>query len=149
MGLCLPRSRCSPAGAAAVEAWRDAWPTTGLEAYEPLFRVDEVWPTNWKILVENFTEPYHFFIAHRETVEPALPTRMTEHRDEGGEGFTMFRQHRAPGVTYEYGDDMVVLNAALSEAEQAMYPIVNTFPAHVYSVSPERLFWLALQPLGS
>lgn len=120
-----------------------------MEAYEPLFRVEEVWPTNWKILIENFTEPYHFFIAHKDTVEPALPTRMTRHEDEGGEGFTMFRQYRAPGVSYEYAGDMTVLNDQLTEEEQGMYPIINTFPAHVYSVSPERLFWMSLQPLGT
>ncbi len=121
----------------------------GLAAYEPLFRVEEVWPTNWKILIENFTEPYHFFIAHKDTVEPALPTRMTQHEDEGGEGFTMFRQFRAPGVSYEYAGDMAVLNDQLTEEERGMYPIINTFPAHVCSVSPERLFWMSLQPLGT
>ncbi len=120
-----------------------------LASYEPLFRVEEVWPTNWKILIENFTEPYHFFIAHKDTVEPALPTRMTRHEDDGGDGFTLFRQFRAPGVSYEYASDMVVLNDLLSEEERSMYPIINTFPAHVYSVSPERLFWMSLQPLGT
>lgn len=120
-----------------------------MSAYRPLFRVDEIWDTNWKILIENFTEPYHFFIAHKDTVEPALPTRLTRHDDDSGDHFTMFRQYRVPGVAYEYDDDMEVANDLLSEEERGMYPIVNVFPAHIYSVSPERIFWMSLQPSGT
>ncbi len=57
----------------------------GLEKYFSNFRVGsfrhaselevQPWQTNWKLPMENFVEGYHFFAVHRDTVEPAAPTR--------------------------------------------------------------------------
>lgn len=33
------------------------------------------WQCNWKLAMENFLEGYHFFAVHKETVEPAAPTK--------------------------------------------------------------------------
>ncbi len=86
-----------------------------LADYQTVLRVEETWPANWKILFENFSEPYHSFIAHRTTVDPALPTRLTRHDEAGDDAWTIYTQVRPPGVTYEYGAEMRVLNDALTE----------------------------------
>lgn len=162
-GICLPEFR--------VEVWQGwvyvnldtgAAPLAprleGLDAflgnyrmadYRAIHRADAVWETNWKILVENFTEPVHFPLAHRESVSRALPPRLTTHDDETGDGYTFFRQYRAPGVPYEYEGEAEVDNPDLTEDERAMIPIVNVFPAHLFSVSAERLFWVTMQPEGT
>ncbi len=120
-----------------------------LSDYRALFRVDETWNTNWKALVENFTETYHLFQVHRTTVEPALPTRLTRHDEPGGAAYSLYTQERRPGVSYEYDSDMAVANPALTDQERKTYPITCIYPAQVISISPERLFWMALQPIGS
>jgi phenylpropionate dioxygenase-like ring-hydroxylating dioxygenase large terminal subunit len=119
-----------------------------LAAYQSVLRVEETWPANWKILFENFSEPYHSFITHRTTVDPALPTRLTRHDEAGDDAWTIYTQVRPPGVTYEYGAEMRVLNDALDERERAEYPIFAVFPSHLCSVSAERLFWISIRPRG-
>ncbi len=119
-----------------------------LASYRTVIRVEETWACNWKILFENFSEPYHSFIAHRTTVDPALPTRLTQHGEKGEEAWTIYTQVRPPGVAYEHGGEMGVLNGALTEAEQVEYPIFGVFPTHLCSVSAERLFWISLRPRG-
>lgn len=119
-----------------------------LADYRCVLRVEETWPANWKILFENFSEPYHSFIAHRTTVDPALPTRLTRHDETGEDAWTIYTQVRPPGVTYEYGGEMRVLNEALTEKERAEYPIFAVFPTHLCSVSAERLFWISIRPRG-
>ncbi len=117
--------------------------------YRPLFRTEEVWETNWKCLIENFTEPYHLFHVHSKTVEPALPTSLTHHDEGGGEGYSLYFQERRPGSTYEYGAPLKPVNEALSEEEQRLYPLFCVYPTHLVALSPERTFWMSLQPLGS
>jgi len=117
-----------------------------IASYRSLFRVDEVWETNWKILFQNFMEPYHLFTVHRNTVEPALPTRLAVVQ-EGGSGFCLYTQGRVPGVAYEYGEVMQNPNLALTEEEINTVPLFGAFPAQVVSISPERTFWMSLMPL--
>ncbi len=120
-----------------------------IDEFVPLFRARETWNNNWKSLVENFTEPYHFAMVHTETVEPALPTRLTDHEQECGEAYNIFHQHRVPGSSFEYDGDVVYANDQLAEAEQLVQPIICIYPSHLIALSAERLFWLSLQPEGT
>ncbi len=119
-----------------------------MSEFQTLFRVEEVWETNWKILVENFIDPYHLFRVHAKTVEPVLPTRLTQPLP-GEKAYTLFEQGRLPGVAYEYAETMAASNEALTEDERNKIPIFCVFPAQTVSISPERLFWLAVQPEGT
>lgn len=116
-------------------------------SYQTLFRVDEVWDTNWKILFQNFMEAYHLFAVHGETVEHALPTRLAIVQS-GGPGFCLYKQGRIPGVAYEYGEAMQNPNPDLNEDEANSVYLFGVFPSHVVSVSAERTFWMSLMPLG-
>jgi len=82
-----------------------------LPSYRTLFRVTEVWKTNWKILFQNFTEGYHLFAVHPSTVDHVLPTSRASVQ-EGGLGYCLFNQDRVPGVAYEYGEAMQNPNPA-------------------------------------
>jgi nitrite reductase/ring-hydroxylating ferredoxin subunit len=44
---------------------------------------DEVWPTNWKCLIENFMEGYHLSPLHRTTLHAVNPTRLCRHYPAG------------------------------------------------------------------
>ena len=118
-----------------------------ISQYRTLFRVEEIWDTNWKILVQNFMEGYHLFRVHAKTVEHALPTRLS-HVLPGSEGYCLFEQGRVPGVPYEYGSAMDSANPDLSDEESNTVVLFCVFPCHVISLSPERTFWMALQPHG-
>ena len=43
------------------------------EKYELLFVEEDVWDTNWKCMMENFSEAYHVFCVHTKTIEPFTP----------------------------------------------------------------------------
>jgi phenylpropionate dioxygenase-like ring-hydroxylating dioxygenase large terminal subunit len=40
---------------------------------------EEVWPVNWKCLIENFMEGYHLSPLHRATLHKVNPTRLSRH----------------------------------------------------------------------
>lgn len=44
---------------------------------------DEVWPMNWKCMIENFMEGYHLTPLHRETLHPVNPTKLCSHFPPG------------------------------------------------------------------
>lgn len=119
-----------------------------LPKYRTLFRAEEIWDTNWKILVQNFTEGYHLFVAHAETIEPAMPTKLANAM-HGGEAFSLYEQGRIPGKSYERASEMAVENPLLTEDERNKAVLSAIFPCHVFSVVAERTFWLSLQPYGT
>ncbi|MEM7223344.1 MAG: aromatic ring-hydroxylating dioxygenase subunit alpha [Pseudomonadota bacterium] len=117
-------------------------------SYEAGFQVEEVWDGNWKVLVENFTDAYHLSVVHATTVAPALPTRLSEMK-AGGEDFSLFDQHRVPGSAFEHDQPYAPNNPALTDEERLKIPLFAVFPTLLVSVSPERLFWVLAQPLGT
>ncbi|MGB7271193.1 MAG: Rieske 2Fe-2S domain-containing protein [Albidovulum sp.] len=119
-----------------------------LPKYRTLFRAEEIWDTNWKILVQNFTEGYHLFVAHAQTIEPAMPTKLANAM-HGGDGYSLYEQGRVPGKSYERNSDMAVDNPRLTEEERGKAVLSAIFPCHVFSVVAERTFWLSLQPYGT
>lgn len=116
--------------------------------YRTLFQVEEVWNTNWKILFQNFMEPYHLFAVHTATVEPVLPTRLA-HVQDGGPGYCLYTQGRVTGVAYEYDEAMENPNPALSDEEAQSVPLFGAFPAQMASISAERTFWMSLMPIDT
>ncbi len=119
-----------------------------LAEYRPLLREDEIWATNWKLAVENFIDPYHLFRVHAQTVEPALPTRLTKCLP-GEAAFTWFLQQRVADVPFEYASELPPANPGLSAEEQRTVPIVCVLPSHLISISADRLFWMSVQPRGA
>ncbi|NVK16928.1 MAG: Rieske 2Fe-2S domain-containing protein [Rhodobacteraceae bacterium] len=119
-----------------------------LPKYRTLFRAEEIWDTNWKILVQNFTEGYHLFVAHAQTIEPAMPTRLANAM-HGGAAYSLYEQGRVPGKSYERNSDMQVDNPLLTGEEREKAVLSAIFPCHVMSVVAERTFWLSLQPYGT
>ena len=115
-------------------------------SYRTLFRVDEIWDTNWKILFQNFMEPYHLFAVHSRTVEPVLPTQHA-HVVTGGPGYCLYTQGRNSGVAFEYSEAMANPNPKLTEDEVNSVPLFGAFPAQMASVSAERTFWMSLMPI--
>ena len=50
---------------------------------ELVYCEEQVWPTNWKCLVENFMEGYHLSSVHLKTLHPVTPTRLCQHIPAG------------------------------------------------------------------
>ena len=104
-----------------------------------VYRADEIWDCNWKSLAENFTESYHLFSSHKDTLQPFTPTQgvWCEPGDAGWNIHWMDTSGPQARVWPETPD------AALDTM-----PLMHCYPSHVLSVSFDRGFWMSLQPAG-
>lgn len=117
----------------------------GAASYRTVISEDYVWRTNWKLLTENFMESYHLPIAHRATVGAWCPIEDTT-----------FAQDRNDAFTYQifYKEDDAVYGRAHPkndrlEGEWRGRSIMPTvFPAHMFVLAPDHLWYLTLRPDG-
>ena len=103
---------------------------------------DEVWPTNWKSLAENFMEGYHLSTVHNLTLHHRTPTRLCE-KIPTGEGYTGYKSHytRKTRQRKPYHPDLT--------AEEKRYVLFFwIFPSQAVSLGPNGVGSLCLQPRG-
>ncbi len=103
------------------------------------WRADEVWACNWKTLAENFTESYHLFSSHKDTLQPFTPTQGVR-CEPGGEGWNIHWMDTSRLQDRIWPD--------ATEDTRARFPLMHVFPSHVVSASLTRGFWMSLQPDG-
>lgn len=104
-----------------------------------VWRAEEVWACNWKSLAENFTESYHLFSSHKDTLQPFTPTQGVW-CEPGDAGWNIHWMDTAKPQTRVYDDS--------PEAALATFPLFHIYSSHVVSVSFNRGFWMSLQPDG-
>ncbi len=103
---------------------------------------EEVWPTNWKCLAENFMEGYHLSTVHNITLHHRTPTRLCE-KIPSGEGYTGYKSHytRKSPQRKPYHPDVT--------AEEKRYSMFFwIYPSQVVGLTPNGSASLCLQPLG-
>ena len=103
---------------------------------------DEIWETNWKLLTENFTEAYHTFPTHAQTLDLAMPSELTEFAacdDQFSTFYSRFKPEepaRAP------------CHPSLTDEQRRAVYMICLFPSHVIALAPERVFYMCLTPLA-
>jgi choline monooxygenase len=106
---------------------------------------EEIWEANWKLLVENFTETYHVFHTHRDSIAKYSPTELTMIMD--GDAAHSF------GVNPLFKDAMEESpfephHPELSDKHQEEFCMIGLFPAQMIALAPDRIFYMCLTPLG-
>ena len=103
---------------------------------------DDVWPTNWKCLAENFMEGYHLSTVHQKTLHKNTPTRLCENVPPG-DGYTGYKSHHDPKAPRRkpFHRDLTA-----EERRYSMYFWV--YPSHVVGLTPSGLTSLCLKPHG-
>lgn len=104
-----------------------------------VWRGEEVWACNWKTLAENFTESYHLFSSHKDTLQHYTPTQGVW-CEPGDAGWNIHWMDTAKVQPRLYDDT--------PESALATFPLFHVYPSHVVSVSFNRGFWMSLQPDG-
>ena len=104
---------------------------------------DEIWGTNWKLLVENFTEGYHTFQTHRDSLQNVTPAELT-YWGESDPQFSAFYGPLAP-------DEPVrePCHPDLTETERRAVFMICLYPSLVIALSPERVFYMCIIPRES
>ena len=107
------------------------------------FGAEMVWNANWKVITENFTENYHTFRIHPDTLNLQNPTRMTEMLDVGG----AFHVHLEP-----YNDERGPLPGShhpdVPESARNHSVLIAVFPSSTFGAHARRTFCFSIFPLG-
>ena len=103
---------------------------------------DDVWPTNWKCLAENFMEGYHLSTVHQTTLHKSTPTRLAENVPPG-EGYTGYKSHHDPKAPLRKPH-----HPDLTAAERRYSMYFWVYPSHVVGLTPSGLTSLCLKPHG-
>jgi phenylpropionate dioxygenase-like ring-hydroxylating dioxygenase large terminal subunit len=117
----------------------------GMEEYVPVLHQDLTWATNWKLLVENFMEGYHGPVAHRATVGAGVSLNDTVFPDTVSDEFTYCTFTKPEGARYGTAHPD---NTRLQGIWRRTAVLPTVFPAHMYSLSPDYLWYLSLRPDG-
>ncbi|MDZ4735879.1 MAG: aromatic ring-hydroxylating dioxygenase subunit alpha [Rhodospirillaceae bacterium] len=102
---------------------------------------DETWDTNWKLLVENFTEGYHTFYTHAESLQNSTPSELTYWgHDEAA--FSAFYSPIAPEEPAREPS-----HPDLTDKERKTVFMICLYPSLVIALAPDRVFYMAISPI--
>ncbi len=118
-----------------------------MEDYVQIVSQDHVWDTNWKQLTENFMEGYHLPVTHKATVGAFFPvedTQFSEDRPNPAYTFQTFTKTGDAPVGTAHRN-----NKRLKGKQRSTSVLSSIFPSHMYSLAPDHLWYLSLQPEGT
>ena len=118
-----------------------------MENYINIISEEHEWNTNWKILTENFMEGYHLPVAHQGTIGPYFNVMDTEFDSKGSYDFFTYQ-------TFTKNEDAIVgtahpSNKSLTGKWRHTSILPTIFPSHMFSLAPDHLWYLSLQPNGT
>lgn len=115
-----------------------------MAGYVPVRNEVDVWPTNWKLLVENFMDAYHIFKVHKDSFgadgDNTLDTTMHP-------GTLDWAHHR---VLHEDGPDLAAsAKNTLDSKWRKTIILAAVFPGFVIQLQPNWLWFLRITPSGT
>ena len=108
---------------------------------------------NWKVLAENFMEPYHHLGAHRTTLQPFLPAKNCLAEPASDNNFLAVRLPLAPAIRARLersGEPApgFVSFPNLAPADHVDWWVTLVYPTFLLFLAPDRAFWYRLIPTG-
>ena len=117
-----------------------------MSSYQTIFHEEFIWDCNWKSLTENFMESYHLPVAHKQTVGTHyIPDETAFHDKASCAHFTYQTFMKADGA---FVGTAHVDNHHLTGLLRNQSIMPTIFPAHMYVLAPDHLWYLCLQPSG-
>ncbi len=104
----------------------------------------DVWPTNWKLLVENFMDAYHVFKVHKESFGADGDSTGATEMYPGTLGWAHHRVVEADGP-YLTAD----LDDRLDGEWRRTIVLAAVFPGFVIQLQPDWLWFLRITPVGT
>jgi len=103
-----------------------------------------VWPTNWKLLVENFMDAYHVFNVHKESFGADGDSTADTEMYPGTLDWAHHRVVEADGPDLAAdGDDR------LTGEWRRTIVLAAVFPGFVIQLQPDWLWFLRITPVGT
>ncbi|MEZ5571004.1 MAG: aromatic ring-hydroxylating dioxygenase subunit alpha [Halioglobus sp.] len=110
-------------------------------------------PFNWKVLVENFMEPYHHAGAHHTLFQPIMPAQGCW-SDEEGEHFQVCHLPLSEQLQQKVKAGQPQLLSfmpipELKDADFLEWTVYLAAPATLWFVAADRVYWYRLQPTAA
>jgi phenylpropionate dioxygenase-like ring-hydroxylating dioxygenase large terminal subunit len=113
--------------------------------YQTVIRETMSWDTNWKNLIENFTESYHVPMAHPKT----FAGHKKQIKDyECGEDSDHYCYHFAPQELESGPGAAHPKNIKLKGEWRRTMVDFCVFPNHLVTLMPDYLWWVSVMPQG-
>ena len=110
-------------------------------SYKTVLRETMSWDTNWKNLIENFTESYHVPIAHPKTFanhkKPIQDYKCGENSDHYCYHFAPQAADNGPGAAHPKNKNLK------GEWRRTMVDFC-VFPNHLVTLMPDYLWWVSV-----
>ena len=113
------------------------------------FDMDCDW--NWKLMCENFMEPYHHIGTHRHSLEPLMPARRSVTLDPDGPYAVVHMRYREGDRSPEpdrWGASVLPVGERLSEEERNRATLIHIFPTGLLTLLPDHVEFYRLFPEG-
>jgi phenylpropionate dioxygenase-like ring-hydroxylating dioxygenase large terminal subunit len=114
-----------------------------------VFDMDCGW--NWKLMCENFMEPYHHIGTHRQSLEPLMPARRSVTLDPDGPYAVVHMRYREGDRSTEHerwGASALPVVERLSEEERNRATLIHIFPTGLLTLLPDHVEFYRLFPEG-
>lgn len=105
---------------------------------------EEIWATNWKLLVENFTDLYHVFHTHRDSIDKYGPIDVIKMKD--GDGSYSFSSCPVLRDAMEESP-FEPCHPELTGEQRDEFSMIGMFPAQTLALAPDRVFYMCLEPV--
>jgi phenylpropionate dioxygenase-like ring-hydroxylating dioxygenase large terminal subunit len=106
---------------------------------------------NWKLLVENFMEPYHHMGAHHKTFEPLMPAAGTWTESETlnyGVCHLPLAKHLIEQIKAGQSIETFCSPRTLSPDDHYEYAVYLGYPDFLLFIGPDQVYWYFLIPQG-
>ena len=116
-----------------------------MESMQLMCGDEEVWATNWKLLFENFTDLYHVFHTHRNSIGKYSPMEHFE-LETGGDAFSFSGSRALAEAIAE--SPFEPHHPELREEHRSYFSMIGVYPAQMLALAPDRVFYMCLIPEG-
>jgi len=113
------------------------------------FDMDCGW--NWKLMCENFMEPYHHIGTHRQSLEPLMPARRSVTLEPDGPYAVVHMRYREGDRSTEHerwGASPLPVVERLSSEERDRATLIHIFPTGLLTLLPDHVEFYRLFPEG-
>ena len=111
-----------------------------MEEMATRYVVEDVWPVNWKMFIENFMEAYHLSPLHKTTLHPMNPTKLCSYIPPG-DGWFGYNAGFSPDLPRSYKG-----HPDLTDAEAMNCVMMAIPPGLVSGCSGDYSSFICIQP---
>jgi phenylpropionate dioxygenase-like ring-hydroxylating dioxygenase large terminal subunit len=106
---------------------------------------------NWKLMCENFMEPYHHIGTHRKSLEPIMPARRAIALDAEGSFSVVHMRYREGDQAAEagrWGASVLPALPQLDEEERSRATLLHVFPTGLITLLADHVEFYRMLPEG-